>query len=269
MFYPSTSYIISNPLPYKEKRFGINESSSLPYLLDTNISSMPKAELNDTFLRHFDSLKKKNLQKFLVQLNSSSDCIVIPSNRNMPELQEAFKTIASILNRVYFREFNKMQEFLMDFIKSSENKWVFIACKGYKIKGDDKVVEAKVDDNSLDSSIYSYKGSVLLCDSVSEESLKSEVSLISDNEEELINDAADSIENRALLMEKKRNIKLENEKTMTYMDLKQMDDLGRVPHIMIGIMPHKLANPLTYFIERSKNPPIKPSKHKDRAKNLY
>jgi hypothetical protein len=64
MFYPSTSYIISNPLPYKEKRFGINESSSLPYLLDTNISSMPKAELNDTFLRHFDSLKKKIFKSF-------------------------------------------------------------------------------------------------------------------------------------------------------------------------------------------------------------
>lgn len=281
LFKQPKAYIITNNLSAKihhlKKTQTKSSSSSLPELKRFN--SRPSAELNSTLRNILDISKlvsqkdeSLNLKRLIVQFSGTSDNSLIISNRYLPELQEILSTLVKIVNTAFFHNANKIHEIIFDFIKNPEKKWVIVSCKGHKLFGDPKYLEQKKTvEEPQNESFLQRKPSIVLCESVTEESLKSDASLESSKEEEKseIDRAAYRI--KCIAAEKHEIMPNEiGELTKnTYLELKQCDDKGRVPHLMIGILPHKIDNPITYFIEKSKDPPVKPTKHKDRAKNLH
>ena len=221
-----------------------------------------------------DDMRNNESRKFFVSVQGNSENHVTISNRYIPELQESFKNILNLMNSVYFKNPNILQEMLLDFIKEPNGKWLIINCKGYKIKEDSnsnkKEIKEKINiKEKLDESAYSIKPYSNICESVSEESLVSDVSSVSDDEAIQIEKAAKNITTIASEMNNKKSFSFDILTNKAYIELKEGDELGRIPHRMIGIMPHKQSNPMTYFIDKPKNLPIKPLKHKERAKNFH
>ena len=53
-----------------------------------------------------------------------------------------------------------------------------------------------------------------------------------------------------------------------YLKFKNIDELGRTPCKMIGMKPYPHQSKLVTFYEHSKKQPIKPTRHRDRLKNI-
>lgn len=277
---PPQAFIISNRvpmLPIASKK--IRSKSTLPSL--PNLPNLPNYSNSKDILMHKnlqDLSKYTNIgegpsfetKKFLVQLSGTLSLNIIQSSRYMPELQTSFNSIVSIINSVYFNNPNRLQELLLDFIKSANNTWVLISCKGHKIKGDQVVNSIKRVESDPNLNIsHIRRPSALHFESVTEESLKSDETFDSMEEEnEEIERTAKRIEYLASEMGKSHVDIVETLNNQNYIDLKQGDSIGRIPHMMIGLLPHKLEHPISYFIERAKEPPVKPAKHKDRGQNL-
>ena len=163
-----------------------------------------------------------------------------------------------------------LQEALLDFIKGPDGAWFLLNCKGYKVKGDPIEIKINVKEPEvLDESAISIKPTGFLCQSVSEESLLSDPSSLSNDEVDRIEKAAKEIKFMANTMQRPDSRMIDSLSKKNYLELKEGDELGRIPHRMIGIMPHKQENPITYFIDKMKDPPIKPTQHKERAKKFH
>lgn len=293
---PSTTYVISNKIPISwtkdakpnhknstniEKSLFKQKFQNVSLPLLSRPASIQKLRVqnrsqieNTKFGIYLDDIKHEDYTKFFVQVKGNADNNITMTNRYYPELQESFKIISSIYSTLIMKKFNSLEELLIDFTKSIENKWVLLSCKGYKARDVKNVVigKKKIQEKQKDlanDSFYSRKHSVIMCESVSEESLMSDASSVSDNEESMIEKAARRFDELASHMDREQCEQLESNSSNDYLMLKQSDDIGRIPHLMIGIMPHKVGNSITYFIEKSKEPPVKPTKHKNRAKNLH
>ena len=265
---PPSAYILTNKLQLSTKSH-CKSKSSLPLLKPLKPQGKPtlkhKNSENFQIIGESQSLETK---KFLVQFSGTSNLNITQTTRFMQELQETFYSLAKLMSSAYFRNPNKLQELLLDFVKSG-NGWVLISCKGHKIKGDQELVNLrKVEiERSFNNSMM--RGpSAMGFESVTEESLKSDESFDSFEEEnEEIERTAKRIEYMAIEMHRKHG-KIEGLNTQSYLDLRQSDNLGHLPHIMIGLLPHKIENPLSYFIEKDKRPPVKTINLKYKAKEL-
>ena len=244
----------------------------LPKLKSTQSSSnLSKSRLEtSTYSIYIDDIRLQDYRKYFVQVKGTTENYITLSNRYYPELQETLKLVLGIISSNALKNMSPAQEVLIDFMKNMENKWVLLGCKGYKVRGQ-RNVEVKIEEHRREPSTESFlsrKHSVFLCESVSEESLKSEISSESDDESARIDKVADRLKLQAAEMSKYQHQSIGSINNEDYLKLKQSDELGRIPYVMIGIMPHRIGNPVTYFIERTKDAPIKPNKYKDRAKNL-
>lgn len=268
---PPSAYILTNKLQSSPK-FHSKSKSSLPSIKPLKNQEKPilkhKNALNTENFKFIGDSQSIEMKKFLVQFSSSSNLNITQTTRYMQELQETFNSLVKLMHSVYFRNPNKLQELLLDFLKSG-NKWVLISCKGHKIKGDQEVTSLrKVEiERSFNNSMM--RGpSAMAFESVTEESLKSDESFDSFEEEnEEIERTAKRIEYMAIEMQRKHG-KIEGLNTQSYLDLRQSDNLGRIPYIMIGLLPHKIENPLSYFIEKDNRPPIKQNNLKYKTKEL-
>lgn len=281
LFKHPIAYILTNNLPalaHQAKIRHIKSSSgTLPELNHhkSQSSSDFKGTLR-TVLNISKLINKKddsvNPKRLIVDFTGSSESSVIIANRYLPELKDIINTIVKIVNTVFFHSPSKVQEVLIDFVKSPDKKWVVTACKGHKLDGDPKYLELKKPIEEPQSETFlQRKPSIMLCESVTEESLKSDASLETSKEDEKneIERAVYRIQCVAAERKKIQTKEVGKLNKDTYYELRQCDDKGRVPRLMIGILPHKIENPITFFIEKSKDPPVKPTRHKDRAQNLH
>jgi hypothetical protein len=271
---PSKAFIITNRISMINNPSKTRSKISLPSIKMYSDSKNPLEHKNAQDLSRFVNIGEGHsleTKKFLVQFNGTLSVNITSSSRYMPELQNSFTSIVTVINSVFFNNPNRLQELLLDFVKSNHNEWVLISCKGHKVKGDFITNNLKQVESSSALNISHVRGpSAMLCESVTEESLKSDETFDSlEEENEEIERTAKRIEILAGEMEKNHGKIVENLNNQTYLDLKQSDSMGRIPHIMIGILPHKIEKPISYFVEKAKEPPIKPVKHKDRGKNLY
>lgn len=268
LYKPPVAYIVSNDKDFRSNTPDSNTTlPALSKVISVQDTSIPSISVIDSSNSKSQETIKKDLNKFIVRVSSTSYITI--SNRYLYELQDSFKAIVNVFNTIYFRNPNKLEEAFFDFIRSSEKKWVLIACKGHRVKGDSIKIIPDVIEKPFIEDFFSRKASVMKCDSVLEESLKSDLSLVSDTEDNRIEKVAQQLQFRSQ-SNAKSEIKLEIlDNSKNYLEYKQADKLGRIPHLMIGVKPQNFSNSLTYFIENSKDPPLKLSKHKDRAKNLY
>lgn len=287
---PPCAYILQNKIPIFQK----SNQSSKPFFPIIN----PPKEHKKPVLEHknaLDAIKLKNLRetsnsndnypsknnqssienqpiemkKLLVQFSGTLNLSITQTTRYMQELQETFNSIVKLMNSVYFKNPNKLQELLLDFLKFGD-KWILVACKGHKVKGDQDIKSLKKIELERSFNNSMMRGpSAMAFESVTEESLKSDESFDSlEEENEEIERTAKRIEFMAVEMNKKHG-KIGDLNTQNYLEHRQSDSLGHLPYIMIGLLPHKIENPMTYFIEKEKIPPNLPNKPKSKEKPPY
>ncbi|CAG9322814.1 unnamed protein product [Blepharisma stoltei] len=224
-----------------------------------------------------------DIEKFIVKFSGLPKLKIIFTHQPIPELVKAVNALVAVINQLFLRKNNQLQELFVDFIKDSNEKWVLLSCKGYKIIGDElsrvlkpkflpKLENIRSKTHIKKPFARDYEINVSKIDDliIPERKIGNDTIIYDKNIEIL----AHSFEEQASKLDNSPigNIHLkeiQESTTKSYLEQKKSDHLGRIPCNMIGIMPHKLDNPITSFIDNHKEVPIKPLKHRERFKHLY
>ena len=235
-----------------------------------------------------DKLGKERIKelnnKFIVHYSNMNDCNVISSSQQIPEVTIILRQVSDIISHKFLKKPNSIEDLVVDIMKDTKGKWIFLASKGYKLRGDKnlprsssfhKIIKRQKSIYFMDiaeqyrqedlaqynisvSKEYNYKDQGIRYTSTNQEAKK--VQLVRHLEEK-----AKNMEAHPVYIDKKQMLQRNVE---TYLKCKNVDKQGRIPFKMIGMTHYPNETKLITFYETSKEPPLKPTRHKDRIKNL-
>ncbi|CAG9322931.1 unnamed protein product [Blepharisma stoltei] len=295
---------VSLSMPFKAIRRNISKTrQSSPHSMifkdsdnspdETNTSFFPKVRKSHKRVFSVGDFSTNNIidqnpqeidsSKFIVKSDNYSQVNVVISSQPIPEINHELKTITSLINTFILKKQNYLDELLIDFIKDSKEKFVFLSCKRYKVKGEQP---REIFSTKKDSSKSNFKVAFpdIVINNISEQTTpgrdremeeKLQKARMTAHKEAISIDQTQSmIEQKSSEMEIKRDVNLSLEEISelnkdNYLVQRKSDKLGRIPYNIIGIMPHNKTNQLISFIEKQKEPALKPLRHKERSKNLF
>ncbi|CAG9335254.1 unnamed protein product [Blepharisma stoltei] len=290
-----TSLTLSTPfrpiLRSKTRQPSIINKNKSPEKNFEEINSSFFPETRKTHKRYFslgdftveDSNKQSeetDFSKFTAKIENYEKVNVVASSQPISEINNQLKTIASLINTFMIKKQNCLEELLVDFIKDSKGNFLFLACKRYKIKGEKsnenfplKKLPSKHNIQIPFPEIFISENQSPEKDQEIDENLY-KTRMMAHKEQIAIEKTQLLIEKQSSELEIKKSLnvsfaEISEKNKEDYLIQRKSDKNGKIPYNIIGIMPHNKNNQLISFIEKQKEPALKPLRHKERSKNLF
>lgn len=233
-----------------------------------------------------DIIEKPNIEtdfsRYIVRYTNFNQTSVISSSQPISGINDELKSLAVLINSFLLKKSNCLEELLVDFVKDPKENFIFIACKRFKIKGEQPHEMSPIKKEASRNTNHMPFPDIVISvaekqSPFGEEKYETDLkkSRVSGFKEEMkIDKAQNLLEQQVSDMEIKKDIivsikDIRDVNKESYLQQKRSDKHGRIPYNIIGIMPHAKNNQLISFIEKQKEPTLKPLRHKERSKNLF
>jgi truncated hemoglobin YjbI len=222
--------------------------------------------------------------KFLVHYSNLNECNIVSSSQQIPEVTKTIQHVADIISLSFHKKSISIQELVVDFMKDMNGNYIFLACKGLKFQGARKSDRYNIckDTAFREKSEHIIEDGEFNPEEVLEQyddSMTKEYDFVSqgtrftstDQEDKkiqlmrLLEEQANRMNTRPAYIDQKL---IQQNSIEAYLKFKNVDELGRTPFKMIGMTPYPNKSKLITFYEHSKKQPIKPTRHRDRLKNV-